>query len=272
MLTRRPRLFSLTTQAIGPYQPKGPLAFILATILNLKPDATLLILFQERLTTTLTAKIKSSAKQYKPLGYLIALLEDEIAKEFSMSGHNAPVSIRKQTVISWLHGRQFPDASNLIRLCRALGTSTDYLLGITSYYHPGHRDELRITANPGWRPILPNLAIDRIPIHKSITDRNFRSLGCPTVMWVELYERDRCIGAEIVTFDAADTELEHGATYVVNLKSFIKICTCSLEGHYDVKLVDQVTNATYRLTVFDFKESGHYSVLGRYQSRARLAS
>lgn len=41
------------------------------------------------------------------------------------------IGVSKQTISNWEHGYRSPDAEDLRNLCRALGCTADYLLGLS---------------------------------------------------------------------------------------------------------------------------------------------
>ena len=41
------------------------------------------------------------------------------------------VGVTKQTISGWEHDRRTPDADDIVKLCRALDCTADYLLGMT---------------------------------------------------------------------------------------------------------------------------------------------
>lgn len=84
----------------------------------------------------------SQRKEYTSSNARLPCFTDRFRKEVDKRGGITKAAellrISRPTVNFWYYGERTPDAESLIAISRGFGVTTDYLLGLSDYYH---RDE-----------------------------------------------------------------------------------------------------------------------------------
>lgn len=69
--------------------------------------------------------------EVKPVGVFGCRLAQAIrARGATVPETARDIGVGKQSIYNWIGGERYPNGYTLIRLCRALGVSSDWLLGL----------------------------------------------------------------------------------------------------------------------------------------------